>query len=47
VYPPDERGRFLEELMGGVVQGVANGVRAELGREGVRADRPGVFYMAR
>jgi protease-4 len=47
VYPPDDRGRFLEELMGGVVEGLANGVRAELAREGVRGDRPGVFYLAR
>jgi protease-4 len=47
VYPPDERGRFLEELMGGVVEGIAAGVRAELAREGVRSDRPGVYYMAR
>jgi protease-4 len=47
VYPPDERTRFLEELMGGAVKGIAEGVRAELSREGVRADRPGLYYLAR
>jgi protease-4 len=47
VFPPDERSRFLEELMGGAVKGIADGVRAELGREGVRGERPGVFFLAR
>jgi protease-4 len=47
IYPPDERTRFLEDLMGGAVKGIADGVRAELAREGVRADRPGLYYLAR
>lgn len=47
VFPPDDRARFLEELMGGAVKGIADGVRAELAHEGVRTDRPGVFFLAR
>jgi protease-4 len=47
VYPADERARFLEDLLGGAVRGVARAVKAELAAEGVRADRPGVYYLAR
>ncbi len=51
VYPPDERARFLEELMGGMAQKVAesfaDAVRAEVHRESVSADSPGLYYLAR
>jgi protease-4 len=47
VYPPEDRGRLLEELIGGVVRGLADGVRAELAREAIAAERPGVFFLAR
>jgi protease-4 len=46
VYPPDDRARFLEELMGGAARSVASAVRAELQREGIRSDRPGLYYLA-
>ncbi len=47
VYPPDERARFLEELMGGAARGVADAVRAEIHREANAAASPGVYYLAR
>jgi protease IV len=47
VYPPDERARFLEELMGGATRGIADAVRAELHHEANAAATPGVYYMAR
>ena len=47
VYPPDERSRFLEELMGGAVHSIADAVRAEVHREASAISSPGVFYLAR
>jgi len=51
VYPPDERARFLEELMGGMAQKVAESfaetVRAEVQRQSVSAESPGLYYLAR
>jgi protease-4 len=47
IYPPEDRARFLEQLMGGMVGAVADGVRAELRRDVARAESPGVFYLAR
>jgi protease-4 len=50
VYPPDERARFLEELMGGmaqkVAQAVAEAVRTEIHRQSTSAEGPGVYYLA-
>jgi protease-4 len=50
VYPPDERARFLEELLGGmaqkVAQSVAEAVRAEMHRPAASAEGPGVYYLA-
>ena len=53
VYPPDERARFLEDLLGGVAQkvaqSVAEAVRTEVQRPvGAGAsDAPGIYYLAR
>ena len=47
VYPPDERGRFLEQIMGGFVGAAAKAVRAELSQEVARAEGPGLYYLAR
>jgi protease-4 len=51
VYPPDERVRFLEELMGGMAQKVAESfaeaVRAEVSRQSVSVEGPGLYYLAR
>ena len=50
IYPPDERSRFLEELMGGmaqkVAQAVAEAVRTEIHRQSTSADGPGVYFLA-
>lgn len=50
IYPPDERSRFLEELMGGmaqkVAQVVAEAVRTEIHRQSASADGPGVYFLA-
>jgi protease-4 len=51
VYPPDERARFLEELLGGVAQKMAQSVaetlRAEVQRQTTTAEGPGVYFLAR
>jgi protease-4 len=51
VYPPDERARFLEELLGGmaqrVAQAVGDAVRAEMQRPAAAAEGPGVYFLAR
>jgi protease-4 len=47
VYPPDERSRFFEELMGSAIHSAADAVRAEVHREAAGASAPGLYYMAR
>jgi protease-4 len=51
VYPPDERARFLEDLLGGVAQkvaqAVAESVRTEMHRQSTTAEGPGVYFLAR
>jgi protease-4 len=47
VYPPEERSRFLEEILGGAVHSVADAVRAEIHREANAAGAPGLYYLAR
>jgi protease-4 len=51
VYPPDERARFLEELLGGMAQrmaqAVGDAVRAEMHRPAGAAEGPGVWFLAR
>jgi protease-4 len=47
VYPPDEKSRFFEELMGGAAHAVADAVRAELHREASAAAAPGLYFLAR
>jgi protease IV len=47
VYPPEERTRFLEEILGGAVHSVADAVRTELHREANAAGGPGLYYLAR
>jgi len=47
VYPPDERGRFLEELMGGAAGAVADAVSARIQRETRAAQSPGLYFLAR
>ncbi len=51
VYPPDERARFLEDLLGGVAtkvaQSVAETMRAEIHRQSTTMEGPGVYFLAR
>ena len=51
VFPPDERTRFLEDLLGGVAQKVAQSVaetmRAEMQRQSTTSEGPGVYFLAR
>ncbi len=46
VYPPDERGRFLQELLGGAAGAVADAVSARLASEARAAQAPGVYFLA-
>jgi protease-4 len=47
VYPPDERGRFLEELLGGAAGAVADAVSARISRDARAAQSPGLYFLAR
>ncbi len=46
VYPPDERSRFLEELMGGAAGAVADAVTARLANQARAAQAPGIYFLA-
>jgi protease IV len=47
VYPPEERGRFLEQLVGNAAGAVAGAVSARVGREARAAAQPGLYFLAR
>jgi protease IV len=47
VYPPDEKSRFFEELLGGAVRSVAEAVRAEIHHEASTVSSPGIYYLVR
>ena len=47
VYPPEDRSRFLEELVGGSARALADAVRSEVHRETTAASTPGLYYLAR
>jgi protease-4 len=47
VYPPDERGRFLQQLMGDAAGALVSGVREGLAREASAAQEPGLYFLAR
>ena len=47
VYPPEERTKLLEEIMGGSARSVADAVRAEIRREANTMSTPGLYYLAR
>jgi len=46
VYPPDERGRFLQQLMGDAAGAVADAVSTRLAREARAAQAPGIYFLA-
>jgi protease-4 len=47
VYPPEDRARFFEHLMGGAATAVARSVKAELERGATEARQPGLYLLAR
>jgi len=47
VYPPDDRGRFLDQLVGGAAGAVADAVAARVKGEASAAQQPGVYFLAR
>lgn len=47
VYPPEDRGKLLDTLLGNGVRSIADAVRAEVARDAVGASGPGVYYLAR
>jgi protease-4 len=47
VYPPEDRGRFIEDLLGGAAGAVADAVHARLARDAQAAQAPGLYFLAR
>ncbi len=47
VYPPEERGRFFQELWGDAARAVVRAVRSELRDGALAGERPGLWYLAR
>ena len=47
VYPPDDRGRFLEEIMGSAAGAAARAVKAELAQGAPSQSGPGLLFLAR
>jgi protease IV len=47
VYPPDDRGRFFDQLVGGAAGAVADAVAARVKGEAAAAQQPGVYFLAR
>jgi protease-4 len=47
VYPPDERHRLLEDILGGAAGAVADALHARLARDARAAQAPGLYFLAR
>jgi len=47
VYPPDDRGRLLEELMGGMAGAAARAMKAELAAGATAPEGPGLYFLPR
>jgi len=47
VYPLDERGRFLDQLMGGVARSLVGAVREGIAQEALEARSPGLYFLPR
>jgi len=47
VYPPDDRTRFFEQLMGSFASATARAVKAEVTAEASGASQPGIYFLAR
>jgi protease-4 len=46
VYPPDERSRFLEDLMGSAAGAVADAVHARISRDARAVQAPGLYFLS-
>ncbi len=47
VYPPDDRSKFLGDLLGGAAGAVADAVHARLASDAQAAQSPGLYFLAR
>jgi protease-4 len=47
IYPPDDRARFLEQIMGGMAGAATRAVKAELAAGAVDTGGPGLYFLAR
>ena len=46
VYPPESRGRILEQLLGSMAGSAVQGASAELKRQATSIEGPGLYYLA-
>jgi protease-4 len=47
VYPPDDKARFLEQLMGGAAGAAADAVKSRIAQQASEAQQPGIYFLAR
>jgi protease-4 len=47
VYPLDERGRLLDQLMGGAARSLVGAVREGIAQEALEARSPGLYFLPR
>jgi protease-4 len=47
VYPPDDKARFLEQLMGGAAGAAADALRSRIAQQASEAQQPGIYFLAR
>lgn len=47
VYPPEDRGRLFEQLVGGAASAAADAVAVRLEQRAAAAQQPGVYFLAR
>jgi protease-4 len=46
-YPPDDRARFLEQIMGGMAGAATRAVKSELASGAAETGAPGLYFLAR
>jgi len=47
VYPPDDRSRFLEQILGQAAGAVADAVKTRITQEANAVQEPGIYFLAR
>ncbi len=47
VYPPDDRSRFLEQILGQAAGAAADAVKARIAQEASAVQEPGIYFLAR